>query len=43
MADEVWTHDESPQKIAESKGLVLKSFTDVEPPPVQRNFPEDES
>jgi predicted nucleic acid-binding protein len=43
MADEVWTHDESLRKIAESKGLIVKSFADIEPPPVQMNFPEDES
>jgi len=41
MVDEVWTHDESLGKIALAKGLTVKSFADVEPPPVQMKFPED--
>lgn len=43
MVDEVWTHDHSLRKIAVSRGLMVKSLADIEPPPKQMCFTEDES
>lgn len=40
MADEVWSHDISLRKIAASKGLTVKSFADIDPPPVQMTLTE---
>ncbi len=43
MADEIWSHDDSLRKIASSKGVVVKSLADIEPPAVQSQmFPRDD-